>query len=284
MIQTILFVAFVPLLVALAALVASRWLTAAGLRERYAAVAAASLGLLAGYALLPAWAPWQPTTYWHWLLYLGLAAGLVGPLTLASGVQGGERLLVRCLLALLTAWLVVPTWARLEAVRAWHVGGVTVYLLVLIVSLEPLTSRFAPARLLLYLTLSAAALALMTAVTLSLTFGQLGGVMAASLGGTCLAAWLVPSSAGQRALRGLVPWYAVLVGGLAYVGYINPQPRLGGLILIAFAPLALWLLAVGPLARGRASSRSARTAGWVEAGVVLTPILVGSTWVLVATA
>jgi hypothetical protein len=46
-----------------------------------------------------------------------------------------------------------------------------------------------------------------------------------------------------------MPVFAVLVGGSAFVGYIEPQPPLYGLLVLPAAPLALALVAWLPWVR-----------------------------------
>ena len=283
MIQILGYGGLVPALAAAVAMLLSRWLLPSHIRERYAASMAASIGLLVGYGLLPAWAPWQPTTYWHWIPYVGVLAGLVGPLTLAKGIPWGERFLCRALLASLAAWYLVPTWAKLEPVRMWHVAGLAGFMLALMHCLEPLTSRVAPTRLVAALGASVLALALLTALGLSLMFGQVTGIVAAGLLGVAAAMCLVSNSADERVLtiRGLLPWYAILAGGMAYVGYINPTPRLGGLVIVPAAPLALWVLTLSPYRNG--PSREGWKGWLLDGAVVLVPVAAAIIWVVVVT-
>src|SRR5262249_49861189 len=88
----------------------------------------------------------------------------------------------------------------------------------------------------------------LTAAFVSITYGQLAGLAAAALAG-CSASGR--SRSRETSFRGLVPAYAILVGGTAFVGFIEPSPPLRGLLLAANAPLALWAFAAGPLSRLR---------------------------------
>ena len=82
------------------------------------------------------------------------------------------------------------------------------------------------------LALAAASLAVFTAAFVSVTYGQLAGIAAAGLAG-CLASDL--SRTRTASFRGLVPAYAVLVAGTAFVGFIEPTPPLPGILVAACA-------------------------------------------------
>ena len=79
----------------------------------------------------------------------------------------------------------------------------------------------------------------------------------------------------ENNLRGLIPVYCVLIGGCAFVGFVEPEPPQIGILVIPAAPLALWACVIGPLAK---------TSGWravaIQATMVLTPIIVGIVWVV----
>jgi hypothetical protein len=258
-----------------------RWILPAEMHSRYGLTLGAGVGLLVGYGLLPAWAPWQPTTYWHWLPYLGLAAAGVGSLTLASGIHWAERWIAALLLAGLSAWYLVPTWGQLEPTRVWHVTVLAAYMAALIACLAPLSRQMAADRWLAYLGTSAFVSAVTTAIAVSLRFGQVGTILAASLLGLAAIAWLSPATIQPIRSQTIVPWYAILVGGMAYVAYVNPSPRLPGFIFMPLAPVALYLCHKGPL-----SHRMPRQ-GWcgllVEWSVLLVPLIVSAAWVLVTT-
>ncbi len=67
------------------------WLARRSLDEetllRYGAALAFVGGFVAGYLLLPDWAALAPERHWHWLPYLAVAAGLLGPVSFARGVS-----------------------------------------------------------------------------------------------------------------------------------------------------------------------------------------------------
>jgi hypothetical protein len=71
----------------------------------------------------------------------------------------------------------------------------------------------------------------------------------------------------------MIPVYAVLAGGSAFVGTIEPSPPLPIILVAPAAPLVLWLFAVGPLARlkGAAATVAQFTA-------ILLPLLIIIAW------
>ncbi|MCH7863259.1 MAG: hypothetical protein IH998_16740, partial [Proteobacteria bacterium] len=213
-----------------------------------AALGAFAAAFFVGYALLPAWAAIAPTRHWHWLPYLGLVAMVMGPVGLAPGLLRVERWLLTFLLAVLAAWLLVPTWADLQPARPTYVLILTAYILLLSMLLDPLPAHV-PVRLFLAaLTIVAGAGAIMLAVFVSLTFGQLAGIAATAMAGCTIAAFRV---GGPTLTRAVIPAFAVLVGGSLFVGSIEPDPALHGFLLVPAAPLGLWTCLRGPLARHR---------------------------------
>lgn len=272
----------IPALAAGVTLWLVRWILPPEMHSRYGLTLGANVGLLVGYGLLPAWAPWQPTTYWHWLPYLGIAAAWIGSLIGARGVHVAERWLAVILLGGLSAWFLVPTWAQLQPTRIWHVTILAAYLVALVTCLTPLSRQLTADRWLAYLGTSGFFLAVTTAIAVSLRFGQVTTILAASLFGLAAMVRLDPSLKQRILPQTLLPWYAVLVGGMAYVAYVNPSPRLPGFILMPLAPMALYLCHKGPL-----DSKMPGT-GWArfmaEWGLVLIPLILAAAWVLVTTA
>jgi hypothetical protein len=79
------------------------------------------------------------------------------------------------------------------------------------------------------------------------------------------------------ALRGLIPVYAMLIGGLAFIGTIELDPPQPTLLLAPAAPLVLWIFAFGPLAK---------LPGWkaatLQAAAVLVPLAILLAWIALA--
>jgi hypothetical protein len=214
--------------------------------RRWTLPAALSAGFATGYALLPEWAEMVPTRHWQWLPHLGIAAALAGAVGRARGIWVPERWIMHGLLAAVSALLLVPDWPELDPPRRWLVPVVAGGLLLLATALPPLADRMTSPWLLAQLSAVAVVVALATAVFVSLRYAQLAGLAAAGLIGCCAAAILC----GQRSEpRSLIPVFAVLVGGSAFTGYIEPQPPLTGLLLLPAAPLAAWLAILLPVSR-----------------------------------
>lgn len=234
----------VPLTVAIGVVwLGRRWLSSPRSCSCLAA-AALSAAFFVGYAalaLLPLpWVDFVPPPSWQSLPWLGLLAAILGPLATMGGSLRGLRWAVWLTLAIVAAWLLVPTWPDLWPSRPVSIALLAGYLFVLMVLLDDMPDRLTGQLLLGVMTLSAGALAALLAALLSIRFGQLAGLATSALAGCIAASFLNP----QSTSRGLIPGYAVLLGGLAYVGCVEPVPPLPALLLIPAAPLALWLLAV----------------------------------------
>jgi hypothetical protein len=240
---------------------------------RYALAVALATGFTVGFALLVPREEWIPSRHWHWLPYLTLAAAVLGPIGLARGVWVVEQWLLALLLAITSAWFLVPGWESLEATRPWYVGGLAVYLLVLNTFLASLANRVAPKLLLAVLASAALMLAVMILPAVSLRYGFLSGAGAAAMV-ACLGASYSTCSA--TTVRGLVPVYTVLVGGWAFVAFIEPQPPLPGLLLLSAAPMALWITA------WRASSNEGRLATVMQLAAAAAVSAVGIGWTMLA--
>ncbi len=254
----------VPAAVSTAVMVLAARFLPARVSRRYAAAVALVIGFFVGYVLLPSWAELVPKRHWHWLPYLGLGAMIIGPIGLARGVFAVERWLLLLALAIVAAWLLVPTWASLQPPRSVYVPILAGYLLLLSVLLEPLPARV-PGRLLLaLLSIVALSVAVAIAALVSLNYARVAAIAAAAIVGCCVASFFYFH---ESMTRGLIPAYAILVGGVAFVATIEPSRPLVGLLLAPAAPLALWSCAWGPLARLRGVK-----AAVVQSAVVLVPL------------
>jgi hypothetical protein len=261
----------VPAGVALVIAVLCRRLLPPTASERYAAAAAVASTFFIAYALLP-WTELQPKRHWQWLPYLGAAAMIAGPLALASGVSRVERWLVHLMLALTAAWLLVPAWSTLEPPRPAYIAMLTGYLLLLMTALDALPPRLLGPLFLVHLTIAAAATALALAVSVSVKFGQLAGIATAAMAGCAVSAFF---SRPHSAAQGSIPVFAILLGGSAFVGCIELQPPLAGILLAPAAPLALWICARGPLTRFEGVRGAA-----VQIAAVLIPLTIALLWTL----
>jgi len=264
--ETLGYSGVIPAAISLSTVVLFRRFATENASDRYAVAVGFAIAFFAGYALLPSWAPLEVARHWHWLPYLAAVAMVLGPLALANGIHPAERGIVQLLLALLAAWLLVPTWPDLQPSRPVYIAFLTGYLLLLSILLDLLISRLPGPLLLVQLALVAIGIAILLAVFSSLKFGQIAGIAAAALAGCAGAAAWCRSACNAR---GLVLGFVVILGGSAFVGYLDHQPPLTGLLLVPAAPLALWICLWGPLRRQRSSVAAA-----TQTTVVLVPIIV----------
>ena len=222
--------------------------------RRYAASIAFAAGYCAGFALIRPWDELVPSRHWQWTFYFALAAAAVGPISAAAGIHRIERWLLLVLSALVAAWLLVPTWDSLQPSRIVWVPLLTGYLFLLAAALEPLAGILPARNLLGLLTLAAGGSAALITAAVSLNYGQAAGAAAAALLGCTLALLL---SANADHLRGMIAAYTAIAGAWAFVGCIDPQVPVPGLLLAPAAPLVLWCFAWGPLVKLRGAGAMA---------------------------
>jgi hypothetical protein len=281
---TILTTAVIPFTAAVAAAWIVRSLVPAEISKRYVLGFALAAGFFAGYWFLPD-AALVPSKHWHWLPYLA-AVALVGGLTSASDASWTARLLAYGAVAVVAAWKLVPHWGDLQPPWHYAVPLLAGYFLLLSVLLVALPDRLLGPLFVSLLCVSAGATALLITIGFSLKYGQVAAIAAAALVG-CLMATLLPkltrrASEGPSewldpSIRGLVPVFAILVGGLAFVGTIDPSPPMPVMLVAPAAPLMLWLFAAGPLARLNGPPAIA-----AQTAAVLLPLALAIAWVVVS--
>ena len=210
--------------------------------SRYAGV----LGLAAGY--VAAFYRLEPThlvpsTSWDWLAWLVVAAAIIGPISVASGVATVERWALTAVFALAAAWVLVP--ARTSPFRANYTvifaGSLTLWCSLLDCVTTP-KNILAITGAIVVSALSGAAL---VAYGASIKIGGLAGVGAAGLAGCIL---LVVWSREVTLIRGLLAAHSVILGGVLLNGYLYDMAW-PPLLLVSVSPLTLCLFEVGPLAR-----------------------------------
>lgn len=247
----------------------------ARIAERLALPLAVTAGFCAGYWLLGEWTALVPQKHRQWLPWLAMLGSAVAaalPPRMREGETGRQRekhepaplsfsvsLLLRCLafpaLFVVSAWVLVPTWEALWPPRLVAIPLLAVYLLLLLVLLATLPDRLLGRLFGFLLTAAAVTVGLQIAIGVSAKIGLVALAAAAALGGCAVSACLprretkTGESSRASASRSLIPVFAVLIGGLAFVGTIEPQEPLPIILLAPAAPLALWLFAAGPLAK-----------------------------------
>lgn len=269
-----------PAAVAIMAAWLLRVALAANIRERFSLPAAWAAGFFVGYALLPDGASLLPQRHWQWLPWLGLAAGLVG----RSSAPSYLSLIAWAILAAVSAWLLVPTWTTLWPPRLVTFPLLAAYLFLLMSLFGVLPNRLITRALIGYMAVSAIAVALCIAIGVSATYGRITALAAAALIG-CYIAAMTPAwrpmqpdaSPDSLGIRSLIPAFAVLVGGIAFVGTIEPKQPLPIIMLAPAAPLTLWLFAAGPLAKLQGWK-----AGAVQVVAVLLPLIIALAAIILA--
>ena len=242
----------------------------------WAGAAGSACGFFAGFAWFES-AQLFPSTYWHWLPWLGLLT-LLGPIesTVARSFGIQRAWLLWLSVAVASAWMLVPTWPDLSPARGWYVAIFAAGVWFLSISLKPLSRRAAGHALLPSMCVSTLAGAGLLATTFSLRFGMLAAVAASALTGVWLASQRdvftrgtsCPADCGNPTAGGTHLFYAVVFGGLMLVGELAAVvPSLCFVLLLA-APLALW---PGELPVG--ARRTGRSARIIRMIAVLLPII-----------
>jgi hypothetical protein len=194
---------------------------------------ALALSFFVGYVMLPSWAPLRPERHWHWLPYLGLLAGVVAAVTASRSERW--RAILLAVVCGITAWFLVPTWADLQPSRRLLIPALTVYLWLVGTgaSLQCDRCERRDGLFLAMLVTAASFTALLVAKEVSVTYGRFTAVAAAGLSGIWLA---TVTGRLEMVPLGVGAVFAVLVGGASFVGFVDPDPPLYGLLLFPLAP------------------------------------------------
>jgi hypothetical protein len=226
--------------VALAAIWLGRRLRPININEQLAHPAAVAIGFFVGYLALPrSWAAFVPKQEHHWLPYLGIAAAATA---IACHPSRNPWLRWPVLIALTTlaAWVLIPPWPVFGVNRPLSVGIGTIYFMLIASALELLPSRLLGAAFLALLTLAAAIAAVAIGAQVSLRFAQLAAITAGALAG-CWVAQFLGARSSETSIRGLIPVFAVLVGGVSFIACVEPDPHATLLLALPFTPLFAWL-------------------------------------------
>lgn len=237
-VELLVYGAAVPLFLAIALLVLGRQFLPTGIGDRTGAAAALAFGFGTAAVLFP-WFPWKPEFAWHWLPYLGLLAAIAGGIGPSTKVPSWGRWLLWLGLAGVSALVIVPTWEKLESDRLGYIVGLASTFFVLIVLLDPLAARLAGNLLPTHLAITATVGAVILGLSGSAKYAQLGGAVAAAMGGCAIVGWFRQE---MTWLRGAMPAFVVLLGGLMFTGYISSFTEIPWLsyLLVPLAPLMLW--------------------------------------------
>jgi hypothetical protein len=228
--------------------------------SRYPVVIGLLAGFVAGCVLLLESDALKPSRHWHWLPWLGLMAGFTGCVSVRTASP------IRWLLVLTTsaavAWFLVPTWANLSPPRVVWLIALSVGLCVLIALSDPLPRRFGGRLVLGLLGITAAAVAVMIAACVSVTYAQVAGVAACALGGVWGGVCLRQRD-DELAVRAALPAALTIVGGIAFVACIESERPQYGLLLLPIAPLGLWICQLPALHRLSGHKATVLRIAWV---------------------
>jgi hypothetical protein len=199
--------------------------------------AALAIGFAAGYLALPrSWAAIVPQQELHWLPYLGVAAAA----TALSGYSPAQLRWPRWSaiigLTIVAACLLTPSWPVFGATRPLSIAIATAYFLLIAAPLEQLPQRLLNQTFAGVLALAAAITAVAIGIQVSLRFAQLSALAAGGLAGCSLAGFLGTKPT-DSAIRSLIPIYTVLVGGIALLACVEPDPPATLLLALPFTPL-----------------------------------------------
>ena len=213
--------------------------------SRYTGALGYAAGFLAAFAYLESRAL-APTVHWHWLPWLALAAGMIGPISIAGGVRPLERFVLITLFSLAAAWLLVPTRPALLPLRTSHIFVFAGSLAVLWQLLDGLSRKESGIPLCIALAATLTSGAALVAYEFSIRIGFLGAAGAAALaGGGLSAAWKRDATI----IRGTVGAPSVVLCGILLTAKLDDGLTIPLIALILLAPLTLWLFEAGPLGR-----------------------------------
>ena len=276
-----LFGALIPAVVAGAALLAAwrPWRKQAPVVDGFwGGALGLGLGYLAGHAGLQGLPGFPPAEATQWLVYLALAAPLLGLATALREVPAWLRLGLQVVFSFATPTvllhqMITHTWG-VEAGAVLIVGlGTGIFLLWTVI--EALSRRETGPSLPLALTIVAAGSAAVVLFSGSASLGQLGGVLAATLSVAFSVACFKPS---LTLARGAVPVVVVLLSALWIIGFFFAEVQLPSALLLVVAPLAAWVAKVRAL-----KDRPSWQVLLARATAVLVPVsvavaLAASTW------
>ncbi len=212
--------------------------------SRYTGALGYAAGFLSAFAYLESHAL-SPTLPWHWLPWLALIGGVIGPIAIASGVRPLERWVLSAIFSLAAAWLLVPTQRALQPMRTPYMLAFAGSLAVFWNLLDRLSRKESGIPLCVALAATSLSGAALVAYEFSVRIGFLSAVGAAALaGGGLSAAW----KRDFTIVRGMLGAQSVVLCGVLLTAQLGDGLAIPLLTLILLAPLTLWVFEVGPLA------------------------------------
>lgn len=230
--------------------------------NRILAAAAFAAAFFVSFEIQRIWFQFTTSVYWRWIAYLVLAGAFAGGLLLAEKLSAVERWIALLLLAALVAWRSTPTWPALALPEALGPLGeslkkldgssadkkghqVGFYLLIALgylshVALVDRAAKRAPSSLFAAaLSATSCAMAVLVAALFSIQFAQVFLAAAGAAAGVAVGCRLHAGRAPQ--VRGMTAAWCAATVAMAFASYLNLNSRPVAMLLMPFAPLALFV-------------------------------------------
>jgi hypothetical protein len=166
------------------------------------------------------------------------------------------------------ALMLVPTWASLQPPRPYQVMVLSTYFLALMLLVDRLPVDVIGADVIGQMFVAALVSAALITWSVSVNHGTVALVAASALGGAAFSIWLRQVPGNQHVLAA---WYTLLIGGCAYVGFVEPTQPAVPLLIAPLAPLGSWL------GWGRRGSNMSEVKPRVAAWSCVTLVLIAAT-------
>lgn len=204
------------------------------------APASGAIGLATGFCAGWAQQEWTtllPMRYLDWLPWVSVLLAIVG---VGFAVKVPRKILIPLtgMACLLAAWLLVPSFPRLQPARPIAFAMIGAVSILLIGPLEHSAVRINTRLLTACLMATGTAASIVLAQSFSLKFAQIGGMLTASLAGSLLTG----KSAAERTSVGLQVVFVTMLANLMFIGYANSSSDVPvySYALVVVAPLSLW--------------------------------------------
>ena len=201
---------------------------------------ACAIGAMAGFFGILDWSGFPPRLAEGWLPFIAGVAGIAGLLECLVLKKTVPRIFIGFLLVAAAIWVLIASqrssWSTLGFAALY--AGLCAATLLVLASLDILASRRPGLSIPLCLWVWTAGIAGSLALTGSLRYGELAGVLAATMGAGIVAAFL---NSNISFARGAVPVLAPLAIGLVICGYFYSELPISSAPILALSPMILWV-------------------------------------------